>query len=53
VGEALCCGYTGFILLDAALRHQQRSLGKTLTPRLYERQTPTYYGMLVASFLPS
>jgi hypothetical protein len=53
VGEALCCDYTGFVLLDAAPRHQQRALGKTLVPHLYERQTPTYYGMLVASFFPS
>jgi len=53
VREALSCGYTGFLLLDAALRHQQRAFGKTITPKVHHRQAPTYYGMIVSSFLPS
>lgn len=68
VCEALSCGYTGFILLDALLGHCHSSATPNLrtsvaddqgsgqpqyTPRIYARRAPTYFGMLVASFLPS
>lgn len=44
IKKALCCGYTGFLLL-------QGILGETeLEVEVLTRQVPTYYGMMVVSF---
>jgi aromatic ring-opening dioxygenase LigB subunit len=44
--KALCCGFTGFQLLHGLLSNSN------LTGQILSRKTPTYYGMMVASFLP-
>ena len=46
VKKALCCGYTGFMLLQGILAN------KGYNARILTRKTPTYYGMMVASFYP-
>ncbi|XP_065830095.1 protein CA_C1420-like [Oscarella lobularis] len=45
--KALSCGYTGFVMLQGIL-----SSGGTWKPRLLANYHPSYYGMMVASFLP-
>jgi len=46
IKKALCCGYTGFLLLQGILKDIEMEV------EILSRQTPTYYGMMVASFLP-
>jgi aromatic ring-opening dioxygenase LigB subunit len=46
LSEALCCGFIGFVLLQGILDK------KKFKPKLINRQSPTYYGMLISSFLP-
>ncbi|MHA1112366.1 MAG: hypothetical protein ACTSRE_14820 [Promethearchaeota archaeon] len=46
IKKALCCGYTGFLLLQGILK------GIEMEVEILSRQAPTYYGMMVASFLP-
>jgi len=46
--DALSCGYTGMVMLHGMIR----SSGVAWQPRLYANFYPTYYGMLVATFLP-
>ncbi len=46
VKEALCCGNIGFYLLHGLL------FDSNLINNMIIRATPTYYGMMVASFLP-
>ncbi len=43
--NALCCGYTGIIILDEILRKI------TLSGKIHVYKHPTYYGMLIASFI--
>ena len=43
--NALCCGYTGIIILDEVLKKC------TLRSNLIAYEHPTYYGMLIASFI--
>lgn len=42
--SALCCGFTGLIILDEILK------GLELSPQILAHDHPTYYGMLIASF---
>jgi aromatic ring-opening dioxygenase LigB subunit len=42
--QALCCGYTGFIVLQGILQSKQ------LKSKFHIRKSPSYYGMLIASF---
>ncbi|TFG16461.1 MAG: hypothetical protein EU530_11805 [Promethearchaeota archaeon] len=44
IKKALCCGYTGFLLLQGILGD------KDLEVEVLSRRTPTYYGMMVMSF---
>ncbi len=44
--KALCCGYSGFLMLQGILSTDSNFKGQLLV-----RSTPTYYGMMVASFL--
>ena len=46
IKKALCCGYTGFLMLHGML------LDSKFKRNVITRQIPTYYGMMVASFLP-
>jgi aromatic ring-opening dioxygenase LigB subunit len=43
--NALCCGYTGIIMLNEILKKC------TLSSNLIAYEHPTYYGMLIASFI--
>lgn len=43
--KALCCGFTGFVLLQGILED------KGFECKIIARYAPTYYGMMVASFL--
>jgi aromatic ring-opening dioxygenase LigB subunit len=43
--NALCCGYAGIILLDEVLKES------TFRGILHAYEHPTYYGMLIASFM--
>lgn len=43
--NALCCGYTGIVILDALLKKIK------LAGKIHAYEHPTYYGMLIASFL--
>jgi len=45
LGEALCCGYIGFVMLQGMLEK------KKLKPEVTSRSVPTYYGMMVAKYL--
>ncbi len=45
LGNALCCGYIGFVMLQGILEK------KKLTPEVTNRSAPTYYGMMVAKYL--
>ncbi|XP_078618269.1 uncharacterized protein LOC144885921 isoform X2 [Branchiostoma floridae x Branchiostoma japonicum] len=47
VDDALSCGYTGLVMLHAIL-----STSSTWRPTLLVNHHPSYYGMMVASFLP-
>ncbi|XP_078689939.1 uncharacterized protein LOC144921127 isoform X1 [Branchiostoma floridae x Branchiostoma belcheri] len=47
VDEALSCGYTGLVMLHAIL-----STSSTWRPTLLVNHHPSYYGMMVASFIP-
>jgi aromatic ring-opening dioxygenase LigB subunit len=49
VDKALSCGYTGFVMLQGML--SVRYPGYWI-PHLYANYHPSYYGMMVASFLP-
>ena len=43
--KALCCGYIGFVLLQGMIEN------KGFNPKVLIRKTPTYYGMLIATYL--
>jgi len=43
--NALCCGYTGIIILDELLKKH------TFNHRIHANEHPTYYGMLITSFI--
>ena len=43
--SALCCGYTGIIILDQLLKKH------TFKHFIHAYEHPTYYGMLIASFM--
>ncbi|XP_070542101.1 protein CA_C1420-like [Ptychodera flava] len=49
VDDALSCGYTGLVMLHGLLRSAELS---TWRPHLYANYHPSYYGMMVAEFLP-
>ncbi|CAI7992078.1 hypothetical protein GBAR_LOCUS919 [Geodia barretti] len=49
VDRALSCGYTGLVMLHGVLQAVGLS---SWVPRLYANYHPSYYGMMVASFLP-
>ncbi|XP_077988566.1 protein TTE1956-like [Glandiceps talaboti] len=49
VDYALSCGYTGLVMLHGLLRASDLSLWK---PHVYANLHPSYYGMMVAEFLP-
>ena len=48
VDKALSCGYTGLVMLDGLLK----SSGMLWKSQLHVNLHPSYYGMMVASFLP-
>ena len=43
--KALCCGFIGFVILQGMIDN------KEFMPDLLIRETPTYYGMMIASFI--
>ena len=43
--SALCCGYIGFVLLQGMIQN------KGFAPKVLIRETPSYYGMLIATYL--
>lgn len=43
---ALCCGFTGFVFLDALMK----SLNEPKSSEVLCNEHPTYYGMIVANF---
>ncbi|MFW9991518.1 MAG: hypothetical protein ACFFD4_05625 [Candidatus Odinarchaeota archaeon] len=43
--EALCCGFVGLVILQGMLD------GRKVNKKVLARENPTYYGMLVASYL--
>ncbi|XP_021346048.1 uncharacterized protein LOC110445652 [Mizuhopecten yessoensis] len=49
VDKALSCGYTGMVMLHGMLSAGQLS---SWIPTLYANYHPSYYGMMLASFLP-
>ncbi|XP_002736211.1 protein TTE1956-like [Saccoglossus kowalevskii] len=49
VNNALSCGYTGLVMLHGLLRSADLS---TWQPHLYANYHPSYYGMMVAEFMP-
>lgn len=49
VDKALSCGYTGFVMLDGMLKSGTSIKWKS---HLYVNEHPSYYGMMVASFIP-
>ncbi|XP_033750168.1 protein CA_C1420-like [Pecten maximus] len=49
VDKALSCGYTGMVMLHGMLEAGQLS---SWIPTLYANYHPSYYGMMLASFLP-
>lgn len=50
VEKALSCGFTGSIMLEGFL---SASSNRNWKPTMYANYHPTYYGMMVAEFLPS
>ncbi|MFW9925106.1 MAG: hypothetical protein ACFFDW_17685, partial [Candidatus Thorarchaeota archaeon] len=44
LNNALCCGYIGFVILQGMIEH------KGFTPKVLIRETPSYYGMMIASY---
>jgi aromatic ring-opening dioxygenase LigB subunit len=46
IKQALCCGYIGFLILQGII------IDKNFSRQILARFAPTYYGMMVASFLP-
>lgn len=51
--RALSCGYTGMVMLQGMLADEGRAPWRSSwRPRLWANEHPTYYGMLVASFMP-
>ncbi len=54
LSKALCCGFTGFVMLHGLLRKRGKQKGATQNQMqlgVLARDSPTYYGMLVALFL--
>ena len=49
VDKALSCGFTGFVMLHGML--QEGGGARAWASRLYANYHPSYYGMMVASFL--
>jgi aromatic ring-opening dioxygenase LigB subunit len=47
LSRALCCGYTGLVLLNGILSLREYK------PRILTRSSPTYYGMMVGSYYPA
>ena len=47
LNTALCCGYTGFVLLGGILE----SIQKSIVSEVLINTHPTYYGMIVANFV--
>ncbi|MFX1589038.1 MAG: hypothetical protein ACFFC1_12855, partial [Promethearchaeota archaeon] len=45
LGKALCCGFIGFVILQGMINN------KGFIPNVLIRETPTYYGMMIASYL--
>ncbi|MFX1534481.1 MAG: hypothetical protein ACFFDI_09700 [Promethearchaeota archaeon] len=45
LNQALCCGYTGFVILQGLLE------GADFQPKVLIRANPTYYGMLIAEYI--
>jgi len=45
IDQALCCGYIGFVLLQGMIQN------KGFTPNVLIRETPSYYGMMIATYL--
>jgi len=43
--KALCCGFIGFVILQGMIEN------KDFTPNVLIRETPTYYGMMIASYI--
>ncbi|KAH3760898.1 hypothetical protein Pelo_7300 [Pelomyxa schiedti] len=50
VEEALCCGFTGFCILQGML-DKSLSLGEQWDSHLFANGAPSYYGMMVGSFV--
>lgn len=48
VDKALSCGYTGLVMLHGMMHTGNMS---SWQPKLYANYYPSYYGMMVASFL--
>ncbi|MFX1297128.1 MAG: hypothetical protein ACFFD2_20030 [Promethearchaeota archaeon] len=43
--KALCCGFIGFLILQGMIDN------KNFIPNVLIRETPTYYGMMIASYI--
>lgn len=43
--KALCCGFTGFVMLQGMIDN------KDFISNVLIRETPTYYGMMIASYI--
>ncbi|MFX1493612.1 MAG: hypothetical protein ACFFBZ_04955 [Promethearchaeota archaeon] len=43
--KAMCCGFIGFVILQGMVGN------KDFTPNVLIRETPTYYGMMIASYI--
>eukprot|EP01124_Arcella_intermedia_P022147 TRINITY_DN3241_c1_g1_i1.p1 TRINITY_DN3241_c1_g1~~TRINITY_DN3241_c1_g1_i1.p1 ORF type:complete len:307 (-),score=41.11 TRINITY_DN3241_c1_g1_i1:65-985(-) len=55
-GEVRCCGFAGLLMLEGFLRRHaekdKKDLQEAWTSQLWAYEVPSYYGMMVASFLP-
>ncbi|MFW9945404.1 MAG: hypothetical protein ACFFDX_01100 [Candidatus Odinarchaeota archaeon] len=43
--KAMCCGFIGFVILQGMIEN------KDFTPNVLIRENPTYYGMMIASYI--
>ncbi len=51
--DTYVCGYTGFVTLSGVISEKGKNGDVTWESNLIVREHPTYYGMLVAIFLPT
>lgn len=52
VNKALSCGFTGLVMLEGLIARSTEKYGQRWVSTLLANYHPTYYGMMVATFMP-